>query len=117
MARTHDTGLVYIEVTKGFNRFSPDETCIATFLVTVEAGMYLSQFASQPYTYPEQHYPLGAPNGPATETPAESGVWHRTFASGTEVWYDNNDGTYVRVRSLCSPDRDCTTHCGDASDA
>eukprot|EP00041_Stephanoeca_diplocostata_P015780 m.302708 g.302708 ORF g.302708 m.302708 type:complete len:480 (-) comp20150_c0_seq1:280-1719(-) len=85
-------GYVYIEVNKGFDPHSPGEDCIAAFLASVEEGIYLTHFSAIPYAFAEQSYPLGAPDGPAKEITPGSEVWHRTFASGTEVWFDNNKG-------------------------
>jgi hypothetical protein len=86
--RKAQEGYSYIEVSHYNGHPRPDENCIASFLAAADVGTYLTQFAGAPTTWPEQSYPLGAPNGPATET--APGFWHRKFASGTEVWYENN---------------------------
>ena len=68
----------------------PDESCVAAFLAAAGERTYLTCFSGTPSPFPEMAYPLGAPDGPATEGAGEPGVWRRTFASGTEVTWDNN---------------------------
>eukprot|EP00040_Diaphanoeca_grandis_P003269 m.24433 g.24433 ORF g.24433 m.24433 type:complete len:425 (+) comp14608_c0_seq1:64-1338(+) len=48
-------------------------------------------------TWPEMDYALGEPDGPAVEVPTKgSNVWHRTFASGAWVTWDDTkqNGSY-----------------------
>jgi len=67
----------------------PTTDCLAAFLAAAENGTYLSCLAGAPTDWPERHYPLGQPDGPAREAVAGSGVWERRFASGTRVVWDN----------------------------
>jgi hypothetical protein len=76
-----------------------DNDCLAGFLAAAGDKSFFLCLSSQddttpmPTWFPEFDYPLGAPDGPATQGPA--GVWTRKFASGTTVQYDNNKQTGV----------------------
>jgi hypothetical protein len=67
--------------------------CLAAFLAAAGDKNYFLCLSSQddtkpmPTWFPEYDYPLGAPDGPATQ--GADGVWTRTFASGTKVAYND----------------------------
>ena len=95
------SGLTMLEIRCGCQ---PDKQQLAQFLAAAEEynyvhcmGNYNGGTMVAKTTFPAMGYKLGAPNGPAAEVPAKgSGVWHRTFASGAWVLWDNNakNGTY-----------------------
>ena len=76
----------------------PTSACLAAYLAAAEPGTYMhcthnGDDLLNATAFPEMKYYLGAPAGPAEETRAGSNVWHRAFASGTTVVWDNNRRT------------------------
>lgn len=76
----------------------PSESCLAAYLAAAEPYTYLHCLYNgdeiiQEVDFPEKHYALGEPDGPAKEVTAGSNVWNRSFASGAFVIYDNKKKT------------------------
>ena len=104
------SGLTMREVPCGCQ---PSANKIIQFLAAAEEGSYMHCMGNvndgnlvNKTTFPEMDYALGAPRGPATEVPGPgSGVWHRTFATGAWVMWDNTrgNGTYYFPGEAPSP--------------
>ena len=98
------SGLMMLEINCGCK---PSKNNIAQFLAAAEEYNYVHCMGAADIehalvaktTFPEMDYKLGAPLGPAIEVPSKgSGVWHRTFAFGAWVLWDNN--VRISPRSL-----------------
>lgn len=81
-----------IEASKG--GCTPDESCIASYLLGATEYTYLSCLADEPtlLSYPDLGRKLGEPLGPAKQ--GADKVWTRSFKYGAVArWYPNNRGT------------------------
>lgn len=95
------SGLTMREVACGCQ---PSPHKIIQFLAAAEEGTYMHCMGNiddgklvEKTSFREMDYALGPPDGPAVEVPVPgSGVWHRTFATGAWVTWDNvrGNGTY-----------------------
>ena len=91
---------------RGHNSCKPDEVCMAAFLAAAKPYMYIycqwddGEDLLAETTFPEMHYHLGPPEGPAAEVAPN--VWRRRFggvspggaideANMTVVFWDNNE--------------------------
>ena len=87
------TGPFVIEASRG--GCTPDNSCIASYLLAAEPFTYLGCLQDEPQLphYPDLSRRLGAPSGPAVQ--GGDGVWSRSFAHGvTARWYPKaNHGT------------------------
>lgn len=84
---------MWVEAHTGGCATTLDQDCLAAFLAAAGDKSYYLCLDSQddttpmPTWFPEYDYPLGAPDGPATQGP--DGTWTRSFASGTTVQYND----------------------------
>merc|ERR1711957_1048465 len=76
----------------------PSAKCLAAYLAAVQPYTYLhcmgngDDVIGKTY-FKEMDYDLGAPDGDAQETKPGSQIWKRSFASGTNVTWNNNKKT------------------------
>merc|ERR1711957_1125738 len=76
----------------------PSAKCLAAYLAAVQPYTYLhcmgngDDVIGKTY-FKEMDYDLGAPDGDAQETKPGSQIWKRSFASGTNVTWNNKKKT------------------------